>query len=104
LTRLARLEAVTQAATVPGGSAQIVVGEATYALPLAGIIDIEAEKGRLTKEIGKLDSEIAGVDRKLGNEQFVAKAPEEVIEEQRTRRAEAVDRRERIAAALGRLS
>jgi molecular chaperone DnaK (HSP70) len=44
------------------------------------------------------------IDRKLGNEQFVAKAPEEVIEEQRSRRAEAVDRGERLAAALRRLS
>ncbi|HVW93314.1 MAG TPA: valine--tRNA ligase [Devosia sp.] len=104
LTRLARLETVAAADAVPGSSAQIVVGEATYALPLAGVIDLAVEANRLSKEAGKLDGEIAGIDKKLGNEQFVAKAPEEVIEEQRTRRAEAVERRERILAALARLS
>ncbi|HTJ58046.1 MAG TPA: valine--tRNA ligase [Devosiaceae bacterium] len=104
LTRLARLDTVNEASSVPAGSAQIVLGEATYALPLAGVIDLAAERARLSKEIGKLDGEIGGIDKKLSNEQFVAKAPEEVIEEQRGRRAEAADRRERIAAALARLS
>jgi valyl-tRNA synthetase len=104
LMRVARLESIEEAATVPPGSAQIVVGEATFALPLAGVIDLAAEKSRLRKDIVKLDSEIAVIDKKLGNEQFVSKAPEEVIEEQRTRRAEAVDRRERLSQALARLN
>ena len=80
------------------------VGEATLALPLAGVIDIDAERGRLKREIAKEDVEIDKIDKKLGNEQFVAKAKPEVIEEQRTRRAEAVARRERLEAALVRLS
>jgi valyl-tRNA synthetase len=104
LTRLGRLEAVIEAQAVPPSSAQIVLGEATYALPLAGVIDLAVEKARLGKEVVKLDAEIAVIDKKLGNEQFVSKAPEEVIEEQRSRRAEAVDRRDRIAQALARLS
>ena len=104
LTRLARLDSVTDAAMPPKNAAQLVLGEATYALPLAGVIDLEAEKTRLLKEITRLDGEIAQVDKKLGNAQFVAKAPEEVIEEQRARRLEAADRRERIALALTRLS
>ncbi|MDP1731169.1 MAG: valine--tRNA ligase [Devosia sp.] len=104
LMRLARLGSVDYVSDVPKGSAQLVLGEATFVLPLAGIIDLGAERARLEKEIGKLDEDVEKIDRKLGNEQFVAKAPEEVIEEQRTRRAEAIDRRERIAAALARLS
>ena len=104
LTRLARLDTVIEAQAVPPSSAQIVLGEATYALPLAGVIDIEVEKARLGKEAAKLEGEIAAIDKKLGNEQFVSRAPEEVIEEQRSRRAEAVDRRERILQALARLS
>jgi valyl-tRNA synthetase len=104
LMRLARLETVDYASDAPKGSAQIVVGEATFALPLAGVIDISAEQARLNKEIGKEDGEIEKIDRKLGNEQFVAKAPPEVIEEQRERRQAAVERRERLAAALARLS
>ncbi|WP_172122951.1 valine--tRNA ligase [Devosia sp. 919] len=104
ITRLARLEAISPQGNVPGESAQFVVGEATWALPLAEFIDITAEKARLQKEIGKLDAEVAQIDKKLGNEQFVAKAPEEVIEEQKARRQAAADRRSRIGDALQRLS
>ncbi len=100
ISRLARLEEITPCNDVPGESAQFVVGDATYALPLAGVIDLSVEKARLEKEVGKLDGEITGIDKKLGNEQFVAKAPEEVIEEQKARRAAAVDRREKILKAL----
>ncbi|WIY54182.1 valine--tRNA ligase [Devosia sp. YIM 151766] len=104
ITRLARLEEISPRNEVPGESAQFVVGDATYALPLAGVIDLGAEKARLEKEVGKLDAEIAQVDKKLGNEQFAAKAPEEVIEEQKARREAAMARREKILEALKRLS
>ncbi|WP_108398818.1 valine--tRNA ligase [Devosia submarina] len=103
ITRLARLDSISPQSAIPGESAQFVVGEATWALPLAEFIDIPTERARLEKEIGKLDGEIAGIDKKLGNEQFVAKAPEEVIEEQKARREAAIDRRTRIAEALERL-
>ncbi|MBD8064883.1 valine--tRNA ligase [Devosia sp. PTR5] len=103
ITRLARLEEISPRNDVPGESAQFVVGDATFALPLAGVIDIGAERTRLEKEIGKLDGEILQVDKKLSNEQFVAKAPEEVIEEQKARRDAAIERRARIRDALDRL-
>ena len=104
ISRLARLEEITPRNDVPGESAQFVVGDATYALPLAGVIDLAVEKARLEKEVGKLDAEVAQIDKKLGNEQFVAKAPEEVIEEQKARREAAIDRREKILAALKHVS
>jgi valyl-tRNA synthetase len=104
ITRLARLEEISPQTEVPGESAQFVVGSATYALPLAGVIDIAVEKARLEKEVGKLDGEVSQIDKKLGNEQFVAKAPEEVIEEQKARREAAAERREKILEALKRLS
>jgi len=104
ISRLGRVEPISAAASIPKGSAQFVIGEATWALPLEGIIDIAVERVRLDKEIGKLDGEIGGIDKKLGNEQFVAKAPEEVIEEQRQRREDAVARRDKIKQALARLS
>ncbi|MGV8830457.1 MAG: valine--tRNA ligase [Devosia sp.] len=104
ITRLARLEEITPQAEVPGESAQFVVGEATWALPLAEFIDIPTEKLRLAKEVAKLDGEVAQIDKKLGNEQFVAKAPEEVIDEQKARREAAIERRHHIAEALKRLS
>ena len=68
---------------------QIVLDEATLALPLAGIIDIDAEQKRLKREIDKVGSEIRQLDAKLANEKFVARAPEHVVEEQRERRTEA---------------
>jgi valyl-tRNA synthetase len=104
LTRLARLETVDYVDDVPPDSAQLVLGEATFALPLAGVIDLAAERARLTKDIAKIDDEVDKIDKKLGNEQFVSKAKPEVIEEQRARRAEALDRRARLAEALARLS
>ncbi|MEO8756879.1 MAG: valine--tRNA ligase [Devosia sp.] len=104
LTRLARLETVSYGTDVPSGSAQIVIGEATFVLPLQGIIDIDAERVRLKRDIAKEEVEVAKIDKKLGNEQFVSKAPPEVIEEQHERRAEAVARIERLQAALARLS
>jgi valyl-tRNA synthetase len=104
ISRLARLEQISPQNQVPGESAQFVVGDSTYALPLAGVIDITAEKSRLEKEVGKLDGEVSGIDKKLGNEQFVSKAPEEVIEEQKARREAAIYRRHRILEALKRLS
>jgi valyl-tRNA synthetase len=104
LIRMARLETVDYGSDVPSGSAQIVLGEATFVLPLAGIIDIDAERVRLKRDIAKEEAEIEKIDKKLGNEQFVAKAKPEVIEEQHTRRAEAVERRDRLLAALARLS
>lgn len=104
LTRLARLDSVDYTDDVPRDSAQLILGEATFVLPLAGVIDLDAERGRLKKDIAKETVEIEKIDKKLSNEQFLAKAAEEVIEEQRSRRAEAEDRRARLIEALSRLS
>jgi valyl-tRNA synthetase len=104
ISRLARLEEISPRNDVPGESAQFIVGDANFALPLAGVIDLAAEKVRLEKDVTKLEAEISQIDKKLGNEQFVAKAPEEVIEEQRARRDTAADRRQRILESLTRLS
>ena len=73
------------------------------ALPLKGVIDLAAERARLAKEMQKADADIARVDAKLGNANFVARAPEEVVEEEKEKRAEAVGRKEKIAEALERL-
>src|SRR5690606_23104049 len=104
LTRLARLESADYASDAPPESAQIVLGEAVFAPPLAGVTDIAADRARLLTHVRRADAERRELDRKPANEQFVAKAPPEVIEEQRQRRAEAVERRNRRAEALARLS
>ena len=104
IRRLARVEAIDLATAPMNGAIQIVLGEATISMPLAGVIDIVAERGRLAKEVDKAAREIAKIEAKLGNEQFMAKAKEEVIEEQRERLAEATQLRAKTEAALARLS
>jgi valyl-tRNA synthetase len=103
IKRIARLSEVVQAETPPSGSAQFVLGEATMALSLANVIDLGAERERLGKEIGKLQQEIDKIDARFANEQFMAKAPEDVVEENRERRAEAEAAAKKLKAALQRL-
>ena len=85
------------------GAVQVIVRGETVFLPLAGVIDLVAERARLAKEMQKADADIARVDAKLGNANFVARAPEEVVEEEKEKRAEAVARKSKIAEALERL-
>ena len=100
IERLARIEGVEAAASAPRASLQIVVGEATYALPVGEVIDLKAESARLQKEIKKLADEVGKIDAKLANAAFVARAPEEVVEEQRVRRAQAEQTAGRLGATL----
>jgi valyl-tRNA synthetase len=102
--RLARVETVSLASAPRKGAVQIVVGETTVSLPLAGIVDLDAEKARLSKELDRIGKEIERLDSKLANEQFMSRAPEEVIEEQRSRRTEAFELKNRTEAALARLA
>src|ERR671910_1847674 len=103
LERLARIEGIETAAAAPKAALQIVVGEATYALPVGEVIDLKAESARLQKEIKKLSDEVGKIDAKLGNAAFVSRAPEEVVEEQRERRQQAEQTRARLSTALERL-
>ena len=103
IERLARIEGVEAATSAPKASLQIVLGEATYALPVGDVIDLKAESARLQKEIKKLVDEVGKIDAKLANAAFVARAPEEVVEEQRDRRAQAEQTGARLSAALERL-
>jgi valyl-tRNA synthetase len=105
LTKLARLSEIAfDDSASAKGALQVVVDEATYILPLAGVLDVASEKQRLAKEIAKLKSEVAKLDAKLGNEGFLAKAPPEVVEEQRERRNDAAAAAARLDAALSRLA
>jgi valyl-tRNA synthetase len=104
ITRLARLESATIGTEIPKGAVQLVHGEAVAALPIADVIDVTQEKQRLEKAIAKTESEAAKLTKKLGNAQFLAKAPEEVVEEQRERLAAEQATRDKLADALNRLS
>jgi valyl-tRNA synthetase len=103
LLRLARLDKI-EFGKPPPGAVQIVLDEAVLALPLAGIIDIDAEQKRLKREIDKVGSEIRQLDAKLGNEKFVSRAPEHVVEEQRERKSEAEAVAAKLEQALKRLA
>jgi valyl-tRNA synthetase len=101
---LARLTSADVGNSLPKGSAQFVLEEATVALPLGDVIDFAKERARLEKDLRKTQEEIARFDAKLSNEQFVSKAPEEVLAEQREKRAEAQALAVRLTDAVGRLS
>ena len=104
IARLARLDPILLDDAVPEGAVQTPLDEATVVLPLAGVIDLAAERERLEREVTKAAGEIGRIDRKLGDQSFLAKAPDHVIEEQRGRRAEAETLRDRLSEALNRLS
>jgi valyl-tRNA synthetase len=103
IKRLARLSEISFAPEAPEKSAQMVVRKTIAALPLQGIIDFEAEKTRLAKEIAKLKGDADKIEAKLRNADFVARAPEDVVEENRERREDALSRMEKLAAALAKL-
>jgi len=85
------------------GAVTFVSGGATAALSLAGIIDLSAERVRLTKEIAAFESDIGHFNKKLGNPNFVDRAAPEVVDEQRQKLAEAEAGKARLQAALARL-
>jgi valyl-tRNA synthetase len=103
IMRLARVSEIFYLAEPASGSVQLLVRGETAALPLKGIIDVAAEQARLEKELGKVDADIKRVDAKLGNPEFVRKAPEDIIEGEKEKREEAEDRRGKILEALERL-
>jgi valyl-tRNA synthetase len=89
---------------VPKGSAQAVLGEATIVLPLAEIIDLEVERARLKAARAKAEAELAKVEQKLGNEDFVKRAPEAIIEENEERLRNFSAEITRLNAALQRIA
>jgi valyl-tRNA synthetase len=88
---------------IPQSARQVVRADIEVVVPLKGLVDIDAEKARMQKEIGKAEKEIAGIEKKLANQQFLANAPAEVVEEQRTRLADEESRRTRLLAAVAAL-
>jgi valyl-tRNA synthetase len=103
IRRLARLAEVTFADRAPDGAVQLLVRGEAVALPLKGVIDLAAEKTRLDKEIARAEADIKRIDAKLNNADFMARAPEEVVDEQREKRDEAETRKVKNLEALERL-
>jgi len=103
IERLARLATIELANAPPPGAVQFVAGEATGALPIAGIIDVASERARLAKDIAALTADAEKTAKRLANADFVARAPEEVVEENRERLAEAEAAKAKLEGALERL-
>ena len=104
IRRLARIgELVVEEQAVPAQSLVLVVDEATFALPVHGVIDLAAETARLRREIARLEGEIARGRDKLARPDFVARAPAEVVEQQRERLVEAEATCARLQQALQRI-
>jgi valyl-tRNA synthetase len=102
--RMARASSLTAlVGEIPKDSAQVVVDEATVIIPLAGLIDLEAERARLRKELAKAAQDAAKTASKLGNADFVARAKEEVVAENRDRLAATEAEIVRLKAAVARI-
>jgi valyl-tRNA synthetase len=101
--RLARLTEIRSGGGA-AGAVQVVVEGATVMLSLAGHVDVDKERARLAKEIDRVAGEAGKIERKLANADFVAKAPPEVVEDQRERLAEAGAAHAKLSSALQRLA
>jgi valyl-tRNA synthetase len=105
LLRLARLAEIDPGdQPPPERSIVVVVDETTFSLPVGEVVDLERERQRLGRELAKAEGEAARLEQRLADAGFLARAPAEVVEEQRERLAELVRIRERLGAALARIA
>lgn len=103
---LCRIEQVTwidDQAELPACASKLI-GQLTLAIPLAGLIDVNAEKQRLVKELAKLTTEIARLAGKLNNPSFVDKAPEAVVAKEQLKLAEYRQAQQQLSAQLQKLA
>jgi valyl-tRNA synthetase len=99
LRRMARLDETATADALPAGSVSTLVGSTVAALHIADLIDRDEAQKRLDKEIATLEKDILSTEKKLGNADFVARAPEEIVEENRERLKDWSVRRDKLKAA-----
>ncbi len=83
---------------------QTVCRDTTILIPLKGVVDFAAERERLNKELETLNKNLDGYARKLGNKEFVAKAPAKVVAEEKRRQAEAMENKAKVEEALARIA
>ena len=104
IKRLARIDSLTPIDEMPKGSVTLAVEGGTFCLPLADLIDVDEEKARLEKAMGKLAKDLGGLRGRLNNPKFVASAPEEVVAENRELLAQKEEEEAKLKAALARLA
>ncbi|GAB4368242.1 MAG: valine--tRNA ligase [Calditrichia bacterium] len=103
LARIENMEHISEKDIVPQ-AAVAVVGDVELFIPLAGLIDIEVEKKRLSKEIGRLEGQIVGLQKKLSNEAFLSKAPEHVVNQEKEKLANFQIKLEKLNSNLRQLN
>jgi valyl-tRNA synthetase len=103
IVAMSRLEGVKLTDAPPPGAVTFVVGEATLALPVAAFIDVAAEKARLAKALAGLADDASRVRKKLDNPDFMARAPEAVVNENRAKLEEAEAAAAKLTSALAKL-
>jgi len=105
IMNIARLEelTVTEPGKRPGAAATAVIPEATVYVPLEGVLDVDKETGRLEKEIKKLDGELVKLSKKLDNQDYLSKAPAEVVQKTKDKHAELSEKQQKLEAQLERV-
>lgn len=103
IRRMARIEEIAMTDAPPKGSIQTVLGEALLILPIADIIDLDAERARLKKQLEKLEQDLAKTRQKLDSADFVRNAPAEVVAEYKERISEGEALRGKLSQALTQL-
>ncbi|WP_264210132.1 valine--tRNA ligase [Leisingera thetidis] len=104
IQKLARITSLEQVESFPKGCASVAAPGAAFGLPLADVIDVDAEKARLEKTLGKLAKELGGLRGRLNNPKFAASAPEEVVAEARENLAAREEEEAKVKEALARLA
>ncbi len=104
LKKLARIETIEFSDKVPTVSAQIILGETVFCLPLGQLIDLEAEHARLMKDVNKIEQDIEKISVKLNNPKFIENAKPEIVENERNRIIELRAAKKKMSIALERLT
>jgi len=102
IKRLARINELEFVETLGSakGNARAVLSGAELAVPLEGLVDFDKERARLEKEFGKLTGELAGLEKRLGNPDFIARAAAEVVAESKARSSELADQIAKLRATI----
>ena len=105
LQQLARIDGIRFERPAEGevGATAVLTNGVEVFLPLAGLVDLDQERERLRGQIQRLDGQLTGVRKKLGNEAFVNRAPAEVVDKERSKEATFMDQRDKLAAKLAAL-
>jgi valyl-tRNA synthetase len=100
----AKLASLEPTGTRPESALTVLVRDLQIYLPLGGLVDLDAERARLDRELEKVESDLRALETKLANPGFVERAPAPVVEGERARHADLVGRRERLRRSLAELS